>query len=590
MKNWTIKSKIILLSASLLVLTLVLGAVQYYGSSKLQSHLENISNVQLPAVRSMTLVDMMHDGIRAVVYRALYEADHGDLDAKKEVASELEEMTGNISTYIGAIDKLDIASETRKAIDDSKAEIEAYVKSSEKITALALAGKTQLAINNLPQFNDAFSSLEEKLEKLGELIEKNAEDEKNLSVKSANTVSTVGVALIGFGILFGLILSFFTIRDVMRTLTSVITELASTSQEVTSASSQSASLAQSLSESSTQQASSLQETMASAEQISAMVNQNADSAKKVKDVVDTNDRDCQVGSQNVSEMLVAINEIKRTNGEILNQMEGSNKEFGEIVKIISEIGEKTKVINDIVFQTKLLSFNASVEAARAGEHGKGFAVVAEEVGNLAQMSGNAAKQITDMLSSSIKKVNEIVETTTHKVDQLVEIGKDKVAMGQSTAQKCQEALNRIASNAKTTATMISEISHASQEQAQGVQEINKAISQLDQVTQQNSAVAQQSSAQASLLKSESNSLEKAVQTLVAFVGSVNDNQYREEHGLSSRTRPNSSGKGNTYSKTGTANNVLSLKTASSNSTMTSGKMVAGSDVVPSGNSSEFEEF
>ena len=73
--------------------------------------------------------------------------------------------------------------------------------------------------------------------------------------------------------------------------------------------------------------------------------------------------------------------------------------------LISEIGNKTKVINDIVFQTKLLSFNASVEAARAGEHGKGFSVVAEEVGNLAHMSGNSAKEITQLLESSINRVN-----------------------------------------------------------------------------------------------------------------------------------------------------------------------------------------
>jgi methyl-accepting chemotaxis protein len=78
----------------------------------------------------------------------------------------------------------------------------------------------------------------------------------------------------------------------------------------------------------------------------------------------------------------------------MNQINYSNEQMSEIVKVIQEIETKTKVINDIVFQTKLLSFNASVEAARAGEQGKGFAVVAEEVGNLAQMSGNAAKEIS----------------------------------------------------------------------------------------------------------------------------------------------------------------------------------------------------
>jgi methyl-accepting chemotaxis protein len=233
-------------------------------------------------------------------------------------------------------------------------------------------------------------------------------------------------------------------------------------------------------------------------------------------------------------MMIAINEIKGTNDQILNQMESSNKEFAEIVKIISEIGEKTKVIDDIVFQTKLLSFNASVEAARAGEHGKGFAVVAEEVGNLAQMSGNAAKQITDLLSGSIKKVNDIVNQTSARVDQLVEVGKDKISMGLSTATKCRDALNIISENANTVTAMVTEIAHASKEQSQGVQEINKAISQLDQVTQQNAAVAQGSSSQAEHLKAESISLSSAVMTLTELMGTekststhlVNDEQSK----------------------------------------------------------------
>ncbi len=318
-------------------------------------------------------------------------------------------------------------------------------------------------------------------------------------------------------LLISLAIAQFFMRYLIRNLQEIVDVLDRSSHEVSNASSQSASSATTLSEASTEQAASLQQTMASVEQISAMVSQNAESAQKTQEAVDLNRRVSEDGSRSVDEMLEAIGEIRNTNDEILTQMETSNKEFSEIVKIISEIGEKTNVINEIVFQTKLLSFNASVEAARAGEHGKGFAVVAEEVGNLAQMSGNAAKQITDMLSDSIKKVNEIVERTKTRVDELVEVGKDKTAMGQATAQKCRESLNKIIANAQGVAAMITEITHASKEQAQGIQEINKAISQLDQVTQQNSSVAQQSSAQADELSAEAKTLSVAVNKLVVFV-------------------------------------------------------------------------
>ncbi len=518
-----------MLSVCLLTLTMVVGGAQFYGSHEVGKNFDNVSNVQLPAVKDMAMVDMMHDGLRAVVYKALFAGERNDIEEKKEVAEELKEFSQVIRENMEAIEKLDVHAETKAAIEDSKVELDQYVKNSEIITALALSGRTALAIEKLPEFGVAFKNLESKLEKLGEMIETDANEAREAGAQVNSFFNKLSMGLLAFSLIFGVVLSALIIRDLMKTLTSVISRLSGSSREVSAASSTSASSATELSEAATEQAAGLQETMASIEEISAMVSQNAESANKVKGVVDTNLKASNEGTTSVNEMLQAIGEIKSTNDEILGQMERSNKEFAEIVKIIGDIGEKTRVIDDIVFQTKLLSFNASVEAARAGEHGKGFAVVAEEVGNLAQMSGNAAKQITDLLSGSIKKVNEIVEQTTQRVDALVEIGKDKISLGQSTAQKCRAALDKITENANTVASMVTEITEASREQAQGVQEINKAISQLDQVTQQNATLAQQSSTQAENLNTESTALAQAVHTLAVFVGSADTSGDHNEH-------------------------------------------------------------
>jgi methyl-accepting chemotaxis protein len=196
--------------------------------------------------------------------------------------------------------------------------------------------------------------------------------------------------------------------------------------------------------------------------------------------------------------------------------------------VISDIGDKTKVINDIVFQTKLLSFNASVEAARAGEQGKGFAVVAEEVGNLARMSGNAAKEISDMLDQSILKVRTIVQETKSSVQNLVEQGKSKVASGSEIAKECGHVLEEIVVSVSTVSRMSGEISVASSEQAQGVQEITKAVHQLDEVTQKNSATTHETATAAQHLASQADSLKHIVENLVMTVdgkvsGSYTDN-------------------------------------------------------------------
>ncbi|MBX9767846.1 MAG: methyl-accepting chemotaxis protein, partial [Bdellovibrionales bacterium] len=385
------------------------------------------------------------------------------------------------------------------------------------------------------------------------------------------------LAIIGVGVICISFFSYGIGNSIARHLKGIASSLDRTSKELGQASQKSAQTSGSLSESSTEQASSIQETMASAEEISAMVNQNADSAVKALQIVTQNQKSSEEGTRSIGEMTIAIKEIREANGQILQQMETSNREFAEIVKIISEIGEKTNVINEIVFQTKLLSFNASVEAARAGEHGKGFAVVAEEVGNLAQMSGNAAKEITDMLSDSIRKVNGIVENTRTRVDGLIEIGKDKIATGQATAEKCKFALEKIGENATAISQMISEIANASKEQAQGVSEINKAIGQMDQVTQQNSVSAQESADQAGQLKTHAHVLHDAV---VDFVQFIEGSEVPVEEGEASA--PKSSG------------NVVSMKKAKVNAgghpRETAFKAAASGDSVPSGSHAGFEEF
>jgi methyl-accepting chemotaxis protein len=222
--------------------------------------------------------------------------------------------------------------------------------------------------------------------------------------------------------------------------------------------------------------------------------------------------------------------INQSNTEIFNQIEQSNREISEIVTVINEIAGKTKVINDIVFQTKLLSFNASVEAARAGEHGKGFAVVAEEVGNLAQMSGRAAKEIGDLLNSSISKVEGIVHSTKSKVAEMTSDAQAKVETGGETAKRCGEILQEIVTNVAQVSRMVDDIATASSEQSNGVTQIGQAMGQLDEATQQNATAAQQTSKTAEQLASQA----AEIKTLVAALMEIS---WGETKDLSSDMSP-----------------------------------------------------
>ncbi|MFN8791898.1 MAG: methyl-accepting chemotaxis protein [Bdellovibrionales bacterium] len=395
---------------------------------------------------------------------------------------------------------------------------------------------------------------------------------RNAKVRFAIAISIATFLALTLSIWFSVVLS-----KSLNVMTSVLN---SNSVEVNDASAKIAEQSVQLSESATEQAAALQQTMSAVDEISAMVEKNAESANRSKEVSAQSKDAAERGKNIVDQMREAIGEIDSTNSDISNQMEHSNQELGEITRLISDIGQKTKVINEIVFQTKLLSFNASVEAARAGEYGKGFSVVAEEVGNLAQMSGNAAKEITSLLEESIKKVESIVAESRTRVERMIRTSREKVEMGTKTVHECHEALEEIIANVVSVDSLVSEIAVASSEQAAGIKEISKAVGQMEQVTQQNSAAAQSSSSSAEQLRAQAEALNGIVQDLMVEVnGRVTDPS--EEHAKPATSPSNTV----PFRKKTRAE----TKSAHARTFPTSSKRAVGADVVPSSDDPGFEE-
>jgi methyl-accepting chemotaxis protein len=139
----------------------------------------------------------------------------------------------------------------------------------------------------------------------------------------------------------------------------------------------------------------------------------------------------------------------------------------ETVDAMKQIAQKIGIIDDIAYQTNLLALNAAIEAARAGEHGKGFAVVAAEVRKLAERSQVAAQEISQVAGSSVK-----------------------------LAEKAGSLLDEMVPSIKKTSDLVQEIAAASQEQSQGVGQINGAMGQLNKATQQNASASEELAATA----------------------------------------------------------------------------------------------
>jgi methyl-accepting chemotaxis protein len=325
-------------------------------------------------------------------------------------------------------------------------------------------------------------------------------------LEGSRSLAKIQLALAVIAILIISIIIFAMAQSISKPLTAAADDINETGKLLLENSQKFKTVSEKLSSSSTEQSAALVETATAMDEINAMVQANTTSAKRGKEASEESSKSAHDGKQATEEMINAIQMIREATNKISNQTAQSNAEIHEIISIFNEISTKTNVINDIVFQTKLLSFNASVEAARAGEQGKGFAVVAEEVGKLAEMSGNSSKEISELLTSSSHKVEAIISKNKESSQSLIAEAEGRVDKGIHTAEKCAEVLDTILINSSEVAGLVDEIYSASQQQAAGVLQVSKAISELEVAAQENSNMASESAQSSQVINDKSDEL------------------------------------------------------------------------------------
>jgi methyl-accepting chemotaxis protein len=242
-------------------------------------------------------------------------------------------------------------------------------------------------------------------------------------------------------------------KDMTAQLTTIVNDIISAANQVTDGSEQISSSAQEISSGTSEQASNMEEVSASIEQLNSNIQQNSENAQQSNVMAKKVAEDSQEGSAAVA----------------------------DTVNAMKEIAEKISVIQDIARSTNMLALNAAIEAARAGDAGRGFAVVASEVRKLAESSGAAAKDITEITQSSVHRAVAALE----KIEQIVP-------------------------SMRKTADLVEEITMASQEQNKGAEQINSAIIQLDSVIQQNASASEELASMSEELLSQASSMKETI--------------------------------------------------------------------------------
>ncbi len=226
--------------------------------------------------------------------------------------------------------------------------------------------------------------------------------------------------------------------------------------------------------------------------ISDVVNNAGTSTKASKDASDIASKGKDVVDRTVKGMEKIAETVKNTS-EIIAKLGQSSHEIGNILK----------VINDIAGQTNLLALNAAIEAARAGEQGRGFAVVANEVKKLAESTGNATKEISDM----IIKIQEDTEKSVNSMN----LGKIEVENGVRLAEESKSALDQIVDTSEKAVETVQMIMKTAEEQSESAGMVSKNMESI-------LVVAYESSAATSQIKAASNELEKMSSELLKKIG------------------------------------------------------------------------
>jgi methyl-accepting chemotaxis protein len=223
-----------------------------------------------------------------------------------------------------------------------------------------------------------------------------------------------------------------------------------------------------------EQAAAIEETSASLEEMAAMTQQNADNARQADAIMREANTIITRANASMDQMTISMNEISKT-----------GQETQHIVKTIDEIA----------FQTNLLALNAAVEAARAGEAGAGFAVVADEVRNLAIRAAEAARNTGALIEGSVKEILE----------------------GAERVNVTNKDFDEVATSAAKVTDLIAEIAAATQEQAQGIGQVNTAVADMDKGVQQNAASAEESASVAEEMSAEAAQMKAMIDELVVLV-------------------------------------------------------------------------
>lgn len=492
MLNCKLSTKIILGFLFVAVISGAVGGVGIYYTRQI-----TVAGQDLYAFNTVPLVNIGSLGANFQELRVLFRdaIEENDDNRRKEKMDKIEQLIQQNGESMKQIETAANTAEKKKLVAAMRSGLTAYGKVIDKMKSMINSGMAEAAKGILQtdgviaakQLNDAINDLF-----AASVAEAKATSEKNAGLASLSGWISMILTIINViaAIALGFVLTYITTGPIHR----AIEGLMASADQVSAEAGQVASSSHRLAEGASAQASSLEETSSSLEEMSSMTRHNADNAEQAR-----------------AKMNEAKGVVEKANAQMAQLIEA----IAEITRSSEETGKIIKTIDEIAFQTNLLALNAAVEAARAGEAGAGFAVVADEVRNLALRAAEAARNTSALIEKTIKAV------------------KNGNAMTTST----REAFGNNAKLSAIIAQLVDDIATASQEQANGIEQLNKAVADMDKVTQQTAANAEESASAAEEMNGQAAQMRGYIDDLASVIGGSKGRALRNASAETGESQP-----------------------------------------------------
>lgn len=259
------------------------------------------------------------------------------------------------------------------------------------------------------------------------------------------------------------------LKDSFEKLNLVISQANQVGSKITASTSQIAAAGKQLEATAAQQAASANEVRATAREIATTAGKLALTTKNITQTATATAAAVSITQTDLTQMADAMRKLATATTLISKRLRVVSDNANNINSVVTTIAR-------VADRTNLISLNAAIEAEKAGKYGAGFAVVAREIRQLADNTTAASLEIEVIL----QQLQSSVSLGVMEMDKFSnQVNKDVELVGRIGKQ-----IGFVLEQVQSLTPQFEQVSHSMDGQFEGAQQISSAIADLTKASQQ----------------------------------------------------------------------------------------------------------